>query len=179
MDLEALYLKLHLRVLPRGRAWAKEVGSLLYELMDGMKQEWVRVHERALLLLEESQPETCNELLPEWEQFLKLPDDCDLDAQEFEDRRNQVIAKYRLKGGQSPAFMVALAERLGYTVTTRNYLPFQCGRSACGDSLYTDPLWSHWWEMKAPAATTNRELLECSIRRAKPHHTELLFIYEG
>src|SRR4029077_11806542 len=55
------------------------------------------------------------------------------------DRQKALVQKMTMLGGQSRAFMIAQGEREGYTVTIKEYAPFMCGVSRCGDTSAQNP----------------------------------------
>jgi len=59
-------------LLPPGRAWTAAPGTFLYQLLLGTSDELSRVSDRAANLVEESDPRTAFELLPDYERVLKL-----------------------------------------------------------------------------------------------------------
>lgn len=192
MDLKGAYLKMAISLLPRGRAWLCEVDSPLYRLLDGLKEEWIRVHERALRLLKEVDPRTTTELLADWEKFLALPEDGDSLGVTIEQRRQEAFSKHVRKGGQSRSFFIGLAQSLGFPVTITEYRPFVAG-SLAGAAISNGP-WLHTWRVNAPESTVTRfsagrssageplatwgnERLEKKIQKRKPAHTIVLFGY--
>lgn len=93
------------------------------------------MHNRALALIEESDPSTAYETLADWEENLGLPDDCTRNtATTLQERRAAVVEKYTSKGNQSVARFYRLAETLGYSVGIQEHRPFVCGISRCGAS---------------------------------------------
>lgn len=193
MDLNSLYHRMLAKLLPRGPAWRgkNEAGTVLYLLIDGIKEEFLRIHQRALRLLEESDPRTTAELLPEWEKDLGLPGQGQSLAPTFEGRRKQVVAKETARGGQSIPFFVALALKLGYVVTINNQRPFRTGASVTGDFLAASCV----WVVHAPLRTVvtfrtgfsctgeslggyrGNSILEAEFRKRKPSHSNVRFVY--
>lgn len=149
----------------------------------------------ATFLLRESDPRATSELLTDWERVYGLPESCIAQAgvaQGANDRRLALVAKVTMIGGQTPEFFVALAARLGYTVTITEHRTFTV-RSKVNDPL-NDAEWPFAFSVHAPLDTVRRftvrsavndplaswgnELLECVIRRLKPAHTHALFAYQ-
>ena len=79
-------------------------------------------------------PETTFQLLPDWENYLGLPE-CELDGVTVEDRRRAAVEKYHRKGGLAPWQIENVAKALGFTVTVRVILPHHCMRN-CMHPLY-------------------------------------------
>lgn len=122
-------------LLPRGEVWARPEGSTWQRLLLGLAGELSRAAGRALDLEREVDPRTTTELLPEWEEFLGLPDPCAGPTPDVLTRRAAVVAKLLDGGGTTAAYLIALAARLGYAVTIREHKPFRLGVGRMGDPL--------------------------------------------
>ena len=123
------------RHLPAGLAWPRQEGSNFRGLLLGLAGELARIHGRALDLKREIDPRTATELLPDWEEFLGLPDDCTPTPGDVTARRAQVLAVLLEKGGQTPAYLVNLSASYGFEVEIVEHLPFLAGSSTAGDPL--------------------------------------------
>jgi len=180
-------------LLPPGDAWPREPDAVLTRLLLGLAHELARVDGRAGNLLDEVDPRTALEMLAEWERVCGLPDSCAPLGETIQRRRAAVVARLTARGGQSPAYYVALAAALGYAVEIEEFRPFRCGESGAGDALYDDDA-VHAWRVVAPATTVTyfgagvsgageplagwgNAALECAIRRHAPAHTTVLFGY--
>jgi uncharacterized protein YmfQ (DUF2313 family) len=123
--------------LPTGQAWPRYPDSTLVKACNGLTYYWGHVHSRAADLLEiESDPRKTVELLPEWERAWGLPDPCFPDATSIEDRRNMLVFKMTLLGGQSREFFEKLTEWTGQEIDIGELSPFMCGISEVGDTRY-------------------------------------------
>lgn len=190
----------HLQALmPLGRAWSREDDATLSQLLAGFATALARNHNRGVDLINEADPRTTLELLPDWERVCGLPDNCTAAGETVQERRAVVVAKVTARGGQSIAYFSALAERLGYVVTVEERQPFTFGASEFGGGEEMAPAeirfrWRAavheprvtWLEFGVsrfgPAGfgvIARAEDLECIIRRLKPGHTEIDFAYEG
>lgn len=184
-------------LLPSGRLWdaLREGGSLADQLLAALAGEFARVDERGEALLDETDPRTVYELLAEWEAFAGLPDSCTGELSTISQRREALLERLTSTGGQSAAYFIALAERLGYTVTITEYTPPYVGQAVAGDAL-TYGGWVHAFGVNAPETTISdavagsaaageplrswgNAVLECAIRRRKPAHSVVLFTYGG
>lgn len=188
------YRNLLLRLLPPGRAFNREAGSKLYQLMEALGVELSRVDSRAKELLAESDPRTTTELIEDWERLVGIPDDCQTEVSaSLAERRADVVRKLTNGGGATPAFFVALAAYLGYDVEVQDTYPFRCGKGRCGDPIYGIE-WAFWFQVITANFDTQifragagrcgdrlrvirNDLLECVISKAKPAHTEVQFLY--
>lgn len=102
------YARMLFDLLPPGRIW-RRIGSVLERLLLGCAEELGRIDERVVDLLDESDPATAMELLPEHEGELGLASTGTL-----EERRARVIARLTATVGFRPEdFQDALAMLLG------------------------------------------------------------------
>lgn len=181
-------------LLPQGAAWPRDPQSTLQKLLAALAADPARVDERAGMLLAESDPRSTSELLGDWERVAGLPDPCVVAPQTVQERRAALEARITSTGGQSPAFYIQVAARLGYSITIDEFRPFQAGSNA-GDPLTNGEAWAHTWRVNAPAQTVREfrvgeatvgealrtwgnEILDCALQhRLKPAHTNLLIAY--
>lgn len=181
-------------LLPLGGAWPREPQSTLQQTLSALAAELARVDQRVSALLIESDPRSASELLGDWERVAGLPDPCVVAPQTVQERRAAVEARITGVGGQSKAFFIQIAARLGYTISIDEFRPFVAGSNA-GDSLSNGAAWAHTWRINAPEQTVREfrvgeatvgealrtwgnEILECAFdHRLKPAHTNLLFAY--
>ena len=185
----------HLQALmPRGRAWPTADGATLTRLLGGLAGGLARAHARALELIDEADPRTATELLPDRERLCGLPDCCaPAGGGTLAERRDAVMAKITARGGQSRAFFVDLAARFGYAISIDEFQPFTC-ESPCEDPIRDAP-WRFAWRVNAPETTIRESscdspceeplrtwgnaVLECEISRRAPAHTHVLFAYRA
>lgn len=182
-------------LLPQGFAWPRQADAALTKLLLAWADELARIDGRAADLIEEADPRTTAELLVDWERVAGLPDPCVAalaGTQATMQRRATLVAKLTTIGGQSAAYYIALAARLGYTITITEHKTFTV-RSKVNDPLNDLP-WRFVFTVNAPLDTVRRftvrsavtdplaawgnELLECVISRLKPAHTHVLFAYQ-
>lgn len=181
-------------LLPSGQAFPRERGNTLDALLDAMSIELARDDARADQLVVEAIPSTTTELLPDWERVAGLPDNCSGTlADTVQGRRADLVAKLNSLGGQSKAYFIALAARLGFTISIEEFRPFRAGLSAAGDSL-TNGDWVFTWRVNGPSVSVIRfragqssageplaswgnSALECRFNQLKPAHTHIIFSY--
>jgi uncharacterized protein YmfQ (DUF2313 family) len=174
------------RLLPRGRVWHRGWGTVEAAHILTLMPTWARLDGRALGVITDAFPFTTNDLLPEWEATLGLPDPCTGPLDTIQERVDAVCAKFRARGGQSKDYFIAIAESLGFDGVTIDEFPpasptdpgqvytwrvniftgtdvryFRAGESVAGDRLVT-------W---------GSTLLECELERLAPAHTEIIFAY--
>jgi len=107
-----------LNLLPRGLAWTRSVTSVMAALMHAVGDEFARLHQRALDLLEESDPRTTTELLPDWERNLAVQDRCSNDVDpSIEERRAIVTGNYLGIGGHNIPYLISVASRMGFDIS--------------------------------------------------------------
>lgn len=189
----AAYLSQLKQLLPSGQAWVAETGSVLSGLLSAGAKMLSAVHHRANDLMDEADPRTAIEMLPEWEIEVGLPGKCSASADTIRERQAMVHAKWISRGGQSRPYFIDLAKALEYDITITEYTPFQAGQSVASDPCCSDD-WTFTWKVNAPATTIRpfragegaagepiqdwgNGLLECAISQDKPAHTHVIFAY--
>ena len=187
-----------LSLLPPGRIFPNDPGSTLRSFLDALGSAFADVEARSEELLDELDPRTTVQLLPEWENLLGLPDECSGIAGTLQERRDRVVQKLTDQPQQTVAYFIAVAAQLGYPdVTFEELGPFICGLSRCGDLLSgadTDRFYflvrvgtARVTYFRAGASRAGEKLgafeqaadLECVLNRIKPAHTVMIFSYEG
>jgi len=191
-------------LLPRGDAWSCEPASILQKLVAGLAAIWADIHSRAFVLLKiESHPGRSIELLRDWEKETGLPDNCFPETLTIAERQLAVVARLTFQGGASRVYFLTLAQLLGYSgITIKEYSPFMCGLSGCGEVAWEigHPTIRFYWKVKVPNARLTwfrcgsgggqcgqdpmlnivRAVgLECVFNRWKPAHTIVIFDYSG
>lgn len=189
------YLRQLQALLPPGPAWPQDDDAPTTRIIAALAAELARVDSRAGQLADEADPRSVGELFADWERVAGLPDSCVEafgETQSFAQRRAALVARLVTLGGQSPAYFIALAASLGYTVTITEFKPFRAGQSRSGDAINTT--WQFAWQVNAPLNTITpfragqsrsgdalnawgRKLLECVLSRLKPAHTTVVFAY--
>ena len=193
------YLRLLQALLPKGKAWNREEGSVLTEFLHGEGEEFARVDSRSDDLLIERDTRYATELLTDHEIDLGLPDECSPDSQTIQERRLAAHSKLIALGQQNPAYFIELALAYGWTVTITEYTPCWCGVGDCGDPCGDQENIFYWkvtiefggggyvvyalsgssecgdWIAYIPGSTA----MVCSLEKYKPAHTVLIYDYEG
>jgi len=134
----AKYKELLSDLLPFGKLWDLRNQPKLSALIGSHAPELARTDDRVNDLLREADPRQADELLPEWEKLLGLPDECTPENPTVEERRGQVVQKYTSVGGISAAYYEFLTAQLGYPSEVTKPLPFRVGKSRVGDPLTND-----------------------------------------
>lgn len=181
-DFHALLIDL----LPRGPAWPRIAGTVLWNFWFVPADEYAAVMASDCHLLAESYPCGAVALLPEWEATVGLPDVC---TQAYwpvpvDQQQELVCAKLAARGGQSRAYFIALAAAYGFTVTITEHPPWRLGlERLCptGGAGAIGPVGAcqFWWAVNVQAVGPfEPAVLECVIRRAAPAHTVVTFTYD-
>lgn len=143
------YRDLLSRLLPPGPIWqlarALELDGLLLAIGD----ELTRIHNRGRTMLDDADPSTAVELLPDWERVLGLPNPLIGTPGTVAERQAIAWATLIAKGGQNAAYYIGLAAALGITITiTEPCQPFRVGHRV-GAPLYS-LAWAYGWIVNAP-----------------------------
>ncbi|MFN3686084.1 putative phage tail protein [Salinarimonas sp.] len=162
-------------LLPTGAAWPRDNESALMRVVAGLARVWARVDARAADLLREADPRQTVELLDAWEGAFGLPDPCVAEPLTRADRLRALLQRMTQEGTQALGFFQALARELGYDVTIREFSPFQCGISQCGEWLSPRDL---WYAPDGALLTTEdgRVLVDASFDYAEAYPTASLVI---
>lgn len=176
---------------PPGQALPRESDSTWQRLLDARAGAFQRVDGRAQTLLEEADPRTTYELLPDWERVAGLPDPCVTGDQTVAERQAALVRVLTGTGGASRVYFIALAAALGYAIDVEDYTAHSVGDTV--DTPIRGIEWRWAWTVRAPADTVNdltvvagvdeplaswgNQRLECVISRYKPAHTLVLFAY--
>ncbi len=182
-------------LLPTGRAWNRDRGSLQGALWGGHADIQADVHARAGDLSEVESDETqTSELLPDFEAAYGLPDPCIPIGSTQQQRRGALTARIIQGGGQSRAYFVAVAAALGFTITIDEFTPMRAGLMRAGDRVRGRE-WRFVWQVnvlgagsvtrfRAGASAAGEKLttientsIACVLNRIKPAHTLILFNY--
>lgn len=181
------------QLLPGGAAWSRDPAAPMMRFLAALGVELERLDGRAAQLLAETDPASTTELLSDWERVVGLPDPCVTLAQTVAERRLALEGRLTAVGGQSRAFFIALAFRLGYSVTIDEFA--SGGAATSAGITYTGDEWAHIWRVNVPTTVAitpfragagaageplrawSNEVIECQFNRYKPAHTRVLFAY--
>ena len=183
-------------LLPSGPAWDPDLVPELETILLGVSLELARIDARAFDLINEMDPASVSELVPDWEQVMGLPDPCLGENPAFEDRQLAVRQRLVVVGSQSRAYFIEVAIRQGYPsagITERRAPRF--GRSRFGSANFGTWSAQFMWTLNSgPRRRLGRRFgasfwgerfgvnpggaLECVIRRSAPAHA-LEFIDYG
>lgn len=108
-------------LLPPGRAWPRDADATLTKVLTGLAGALADTNTDANALLVDAFPATAIDLLPEWEAALDLPGQFGVAPGTTAGRQAAVVAALTNTGGQSKAYLIALAAALGYTITISEF----------------------------------------------------------
>ncbi|WP_454843322.1 putative phage tail protein [Pseudomonas gorinensis] len=166
-----------LGLLPRGRVWPKELGSVHAQAISCFAPTFQRISDTAVDLIADVFPASTNDLLTEWELTLGLPDACTVPgSQTFSERQKAVADKISAAGGPQRAYYIQMAAQLGVTVTIDEYQFLTVDNARTGDFLYGDG-WPWGWLASAPSAlygSVNAAMLACRLQQEKPEYTDVV-----
>jgi uncharacterized protein YmfQ (DUF2313 family) len=178
-------------LLPRGRAWPRDSDTNLTALLRGLALAQSTAHLRQTALIPDAFPQSTEELLPDWERSLGLPDPCLGPTPLLSERRAQIIARLTNSGGQSVEFFIQYGETLiNDAITITEFSPYHVGMPV-GLPIY-GVAWAFHWEVTIPAfpihyftvgvdtagdplADWQSQAIICEFQRLKPGHTTLSF----
>lgn len=166
MDLADAYRRALQALLPPGSIWRRDLNGILAELLLAAGDEMARVDARGVDLLNEADPRTTKELLPDFERVLGLPSTGTLDA-----RRAIVTALLLRRQRYRPGdFRLVLAPILGQDAddvvilerTAADALAMGDEREIFRFFVYRDPTLPAPYDLAAAQAV---------VDRMKPSHT--------
>lgn len=185
------FLAAYQELLPPGPIWETESDNDLYLLMEALSVEASRVYEQTNTMVRELRPFSTEQLVPEWEEVLGLPDLCDPPPSTLEARQAAISARFLARGGQSANYYIGLLKAVFNVDATidQNWpwgTPSHTGDgtsgsgSVCGDSISSLST-GLTFRVNVPGSQVGSQeiadRLECLIRRVKPEHTNVVFNY--
>lgn len=190
------YRQMLATLLPPGPAWDIESAPQTHKTLDALAIEFERVQSRINDLIDEMDPASVRELIPDWEIVMGLPDKCTGPEPTFEDRRRAVQQRLLSIGEQRPAYFIKIAQQCGYpNARIVEHRAPRFGRSRFGVARFGTRRQQFIWTVnlgKRRAAGRRFGLtvfgerfgenpdsaVECLIRRYAPAHTLVLFEHE-
>lgn len=178
-------------LLPPGPAWDDGQSAIASKLLLACADELVRINADIDRLVDEADPRTTLQLLPDYERIFGLPTDCMAGSdQTLQQRRAALLSQMVSVGGQSRAYFIALAASAGYTITITEFRPhtvmsgvdvpiygmefafiWQVNGAVSAPPQYSTVLSG----VNEPLAVWESNLLTCLLNRFKPAHTQIIF----
>ncbi len=157
-------------MLPSGAAWDRDLDAELTAILQALAVEAQRVEDRGVDLIEEIDPRTTTELLPDWERVVGLPGDCQAPTVLAE---RQALLQQKLLGHGDPnlGFWQDQVEALGFTFNSiEEYQPYSSGDNAGDHCIGTN--WTFSWVVSVGSRTEAlNTLLQCTLESLAPLHT--------
>lgn len=166
------YVRALQALLPRGLAWPRDANAVQTAVLSGLAPSLHRVNADANQLLVDAFPATVDAMLAEWNATLGLPGATGYTGSDLPTQQAQVVAALTDSGGQSAAYFIALAARLGLTITINGYRPWTVDDPV--DAPIYGMAWAHAWRVSATAAG-DYSLLRVIFDRYKPAHTTIVW----
>lgn len=180
---EEKYARVAIQLLPPGVIWNTDRDATIKKVALAITDEFARIDARAQNLVEELDPRTAAETLPEWEQAVSLPDDQvpEIPAT-LPQRRVAVVQKLVGRTGQNYAFYARLCGACGYplvSITKHAVDMTRSGTARSGDRL-SGTAWAYAITITVSAATSGaltHAQFEAVIRHATHSHITVVFVY--
>lgn len=149
MGLNEDYAYALLGLLPNGPAWPRDADSPHAKLMGGLAQEFWRVDDQADTLSDEADPRTANVFLSRWEAVagIKVP------ATTLVQRQLSLTTYLTRRGGQTPAYFIAMAAAMGFIATITEYHEHSFDDDF--DQLWNGVDWAFTWQLNVPFSAGN------------------------
>ncbi len=181
---------------PRGMLWESllRVGSIYSKLLTGIAHCFARIDDRAAALIDESDPRSTTEMLPDWENAAAIPGDCGLIGETIAERQQNLTAKITQQAGDSKQDLIDIAERHGFAPATITEYT-----SHSVDSDVDAPIYGADWRFAIKLTAPNKPVitftvdsavdeslgselsgtqLECAIKKMAPAHCVVIFEYQ-
>lgn len=159
-------------LMPRGLAWPRDTSSIQAAVLAGLAPSLHRVNVDANQLLVDAFPATVDALLAEWNATLGLPGATGYTGSDLPTQQDQVVAALTDSGGQSAAYFIDLAARLGLTISINGYRPWTVDDAV--DVPIFGTAWAHAWRVSA-TVIADYSPLRPLFERYKPAHTTILW----
>ncbi len=180
---------------PRGKLWNSLLrdDSFYSKLLKGVATEFARIDERTVDLIDEADPRSTVELLPDWEKAAAIPGTCGYLGETIAERQQILTAKVVEQASDNHQELIDIAERLGFApATVTEY------ESHSADSTVDAPIYDEDWrfaiKLSAPdkpvitftvestvdeslGQELSRTQLECAINKMAPAHCVVIFEY--
>jgi uncharacterized protein YmfQ (DUF2313 family) len=181
-------------LLPHGPAWPRDLDAPVTRMLSGLSAELARVDGRTGQLIAEAIPNAANDLLSDWERAVVLSAYSAVDGTTLsvDQRRANLVSKLTEQGGQSIAYFIALAAKLGFTITITEFHEWSVNDDV--EAALNGTPWNYAWQVNALSITSSEWTVESDVETSfsmvwlntlmesvfledKPAHTVLLFAY--
>lgn len=180
-------------LLPSGRAWSEDTGTVLDSFLDAIASQLAEVDRAGANMLDEIRPSTTLELLPDWERVAGLPDSCSVLGSTIAIRRASLLEKLVTKPTLNPSEFVRIGRTFGVEITVDELDQTRADAVVGLDT--TGGKWRFvWWitipttadiryfdtlsDVNTPLVSIERNTeMECRLQKAAPAHTHLIIGY--
>lgn len=138
-----------LGLLPYGPAWPRDADSPHAKLLGGLAVEMGRLDASAHDLLDEFEPRTTLAFLQRWEAICGIVDL----AATLTQRQLAVYETVTRRGGQTAAYYIAMAARLGFTATVTEFTEYSVDLDVDQPLYGAD--WAFAWQVNLPLQQSN------------------------
>jgi uncharacterized protein YmfQ (DUF2313 family) len=135
--------------------WPRALTGVWGNLLTALGGEPARIDINARKLLDEMDPRTTVDMMPDWETAYGLPDPCTAPPTTIGDRRARLLTLVTMKGSLTPKFLTAMAYNIGIDVLVRTFAPARMGMTAMGGTLANTP-WAFATRVYAPPVSARR-----------------------
>lgn len=161
-------------LLPEGPAWTRSPKANLTKILRAKAAMLLFTYERAQKIIQEANPRTTEEMLPDWE------DICQLDGTgSTSERQSNLVSFLTEQNSQAINSYKKIAEQLGVEIEVLHHEPFRAGYSRCGGNCECgneDIIF--FWEVLILSAISDKavETLIEIFNRKNQAHLVLTFI---
>ena len=168
---DADYVRALQQLLPRGAAWPRDEGAVLTQLLTGLVGVVHDSNQDAVDLLAATFPQTATDFLTEWRATLAY-DRIYGAGGSTSTQQGEVVATLTDSGGQSIAYFVDYAARLGYTITIEQLVIHNVLRGV--SYPLAGPGFAFSFQVNVPTGTDTTRLA-AMLDLFKPAHTTYFF----
>jgi uncharacterized protein YmfQ (DUF2313 family) len=163
-------------LFPSGPAWKLEPGKNITALAEGFAPEMNRYDLSISGLLDEIDPGTSVDLLPEWENLLG----CVWNGSDpLSVRQANVLARLTAVGDQSVGYFIGLAKGLGFNLTITEYMEAVAGSPAGCSCINQYYKFTAVFNLPVtPDNEGNKVGLESIVQQNQPAHIAIIFNWQ-
>lgn len=158
--------------------FTNEQDSVMVQTIAPFMLSHERLYHRAEELFVDIFPKSTEELLPEWENSLGLPDACLGPNPSIAARQTSVVARLAGRGGQNIPYFTSLAVNLGYTnAYIQEFGPFLADIHGADQWAIMDNFYPYAWMLIAQSIPYADAVIVCELQNLRPANTELYFYF--
>lgn len=181
------------KLSPPGLIFTGESDTNIYKLYSALSEELLRLEQKANDLVSEANPITMSDATTSRRLEVGLPDSCKGEPLTFQEKRNEVIAKWRATGYQTREYYLSVALAYGYQIKVydKAYPSFKIGTTPINTIGFGDA-WLLSWDVyyvgndiaffRGDMSLSEESLevpitipLDCILEKIKPAHTSIIY----